>query len=664
MPLVQTRGAASAQGFGEFAQKAVNYIEDVFSTYLYNGTNTTLTITNGIDLSTKDGLVWVKDRLHAEPPWLYDTVRGGTKGLRSSLTDASNTNIDISSFNTDGFTLPANSNINYGPTNPSLHSYVSWTFRKQPKFFDVVTWTGNGANRTIPHSLDSVPGMIIVKRTDTVANWAVYHRSLANTQYLILNTQGSAATGATWWNSTTPTSTVFSLGTDASVNASGGTYVAYVFAHNAGGFGLTGLDNVISCGSYTGDGLDPGPAVTLGFEPQWIMVKKTTNVAAESWAIKDVMRGMPISSNGQNLYANLSGVETADAGARPTSTGFQVIGTNPAYNGSGETYIYIAIRRPMKAPTTGTSVFAIGTRNGTSGTTQFIPSGGTSFPTDLLWSLGRDAQNGTPVGPRYAVSRLTDTLGLELNTTGAEAFGSANPLATISGQQNTVKIGAAGNINGNVANTYVDYFLRRAPSFMDVVVYDQITSTNQRVSHNLTTVPELIICKIRTAGGDWLVYSQALGRGKYASLTTTSAFFTFANAWGTADPTTTDFGTSSSLLNTGYSHIAYLFSTLAGVSKVGSYTGTATTKQIDCGFTAGARWIMIKRTDSTGGWYVWDTTRGIVAGNDPYLVLNTTAVEITNTDYIDTYSAGFELSSTAPADINASGGTYIFLAIA
>jgi hypothetical protein len=115
--------------------------------------------------------------------------------------------------------------------------------------------------------------------------------------------------------------------------------------------------------------------------------------------------------------------------------------------------------------------------------------------------------------------------------------------------------------------------------------------------------------------------------------------------------------------NSGNNFVSYLFSTCAGVSKVGSYTGTATTKQIDCGFTAGARFVLIKRTDSTGDWYVWDTARGIIAGNDPYLLLNSTATEVTSTDYIDPYSAGFEISSTAPAAINASGGTFIFLAV-
>jgi hypothetical protein len=110
--------------------------------------------------------------------------------------------------------------------------------------------------------------------------------------------------------------------------------------------------------------------------------------------------------------------------------------------------------------------------------------------------------------------------------------------------------------------------------------------------------------------------------------------------------------------------VAYLFATCAGVSKVGSYTGTATTQTINCGFTAGARFVLIKRIDDIADWYVWDSARGIVAGNDPYLLINSTAAEVTGTDYVDTAASGFEISSTAPAAINASGGTFIFLAIA
>jgi hypothetical protein len=107
-----------------------------------------------------------------------------------------------------------------------------------------------------------------------------------------------------------------------------------------------------------------------------------------------------------------------------------------------------------------------------------------------------------------------------------------------------------------------------------------------------------------------------------------------------------------------------LFTTLAGISKVGGYTGTGSDLNVDCGFSAGARFVLIRRTDSSGDWYVYDSVRGIVAGNDPYTLLNTTATQVTNTDYIDPLSAGFTVTSSAPAGLNASSGNYVFLAIA
>ena len=123
--------------------------------------------------------------------------------------------------------------------------------------------------------------------------------------------------------------------------------------------------------------------------------------------------------------------------------------------------------------------------------------------------------------------------------------------------------------------------------------------------------------------------------------------------------------TSGDSVNTsGSTYVAYLFATCPGVSKVGSYTGTGTTQTINCGFTGGARFVLIKRTDSTGDWYTYDTARGIVSGNDPYLLLNSTSAEVTITDFIDPVSTGFALDSTALATINVSGGSYIFLAIA
>ena len=273
------------------------FIENLFSTWLYTGNGTSQTITNGIDLSTNGGLVWMKARSTAADHALYDTARGTTRDLASNTTTAQTTQATgLTAFTTSGFTIGSLAKINLNAT-----TFAAWTFREQPKFFDIVTWTGNGTNRTIPHNLGSVPGCIIVKRTSNAASWTVYHRSLANTQYLVLDSTLAPITDTTMWNSTTPTSTEFSVGTSSNVNANTSTYVAYIFAHNAGGFGLSGTDNVISCGSYTGSA-SATTSVTLGWEPQWLLVKRTDNTG--DWYIFDNMRGVVTGGIEQTLSAN------------------------------------------------------------------------------------------------------------------------------------------------------------------------------------------------------------------------------------------------------------------------------------------------------------------------------------------------------------------------
>ena len=655
MPLQATSGAASYDAFGGGVVAEPNYIESCFSTYLYTGNSGTQTITNGIDLSTKGGLVWIKQRASDRGHVLVDTVRGATKFLTTcnsaavgNATDAEGTDTArVPSFTTSGFTLGADSATNSG-------SMVSWTFRKQPKFFDIVTYTGNGSSKTINHNLGSVPGVMIVKSTTYVDNWAVYHRSLGATKYIELNNTDAASTsvGSRW--DAEPTSTSFSVGYNGSVNASGETYVAYLFAHDAGGFGLSGTDNVISCGSYTGNGT-AGNAVTLGFEPQWIMIKKTSS-AGGGWVIQDVMRGM--SNTGSVALSAQSSGDEADYGLStiiPTATGF----TLPSYggwNGSGETFIYIAIRRgPMKVPTTGTSVFAPIARTGTSSSNTAVTAG---FPVDAAFIKASstvkpwDVEDRLRGGGKY----------LEFQSTAAEVAGSPAATINFTASNTGVLLGTDSYVNSS-ANSYANYFLQRAPSFFDEVCYTG-TGAAQTLTHNLAAVPELMISRRRDAVAGWAVYSATLGATKYMRLQTDDAPSTGTTLWNDTAPTSTQFTLGSTQSASSGTYVQYLFATCAGVSKVGSYTGTATTQIINCGFTAGARFVMIKRTDSTGDWYVWDSARGIIAGNDPYLLLNSTAAEVTNTDYVDTAATGFEISSTAPAAINANGGTFIFLAIA
>lgn len=654
MPLQATSGAASQDAFGGGAPAALpTYIEDVFSTYLYTGNSSTQTITNGIDLSTKGGLVWIKRRT-SEAHYLFDTSRGALVELNTDGTDANQTKANsLTAFNTTGFSLGSFGGPNYSvaPDN----SYVSWTFRKQPKFFDIQTWTGTGSNTTISHALGSVPACIIVKRTDTTSDWQVYHRSLANTEYLVLNSTAAKATGATRWNSTTPTSSVFSLGTDATVNASGGTYVAYLFAHDAGGFGLSGTDNVISCGSYTGDGSTSGPVVTLGYEPQWLLVKRSS-AGANDWILFDNMRGMPVGSADSFLRPNTSQAEDSLTDyVSPTATGFNVVSASSNVNTNTNTYIYIAIRRgPMKVPTTGTSVYMGTTRTGNGAVTALTAAG---FPPDLYW-----AKSTAGVRDHAIFDRLRGPLPLLSSNNTQNEIAYTDDLVSFG--MTGVTTGTDGSTNAYNQNgvAYVNWYMRRAPSFFDEVCFT--VSGSVSLTHNLTVRPELVIYKTRGSADSWWTCANVNGvgqlnnNGNWAFTGTGNGLTDFAQA------TSTTIGNLNGLLlSSGNTVVAYLFATCPGVSKCGSYTGTGTTQTINCGFTGGARFVLIKRTDSTGDWYVWDSARGIIAGNDPYLLFNSTAAEVTSTDYIDTYSAGFEISSTAPAAINASGGSFIFLAI-
>ncbi len=619
-------------------------IESVFSTWLYTGTGAVQGIGNGIDLAGKGGMVWIKGRSGTTGHRLTDTTRGATKSLESNSNLAEFTeDTGLNFFTGTGFALSTDTDYN---TNGA--TYTSWTFRETEKFFDVVTYTGTGANRTITHNLGSVPGCIIVKRTDTTGDWQVYHRSLANTEYLVLNSTAAKATGATRWNSTTPTSTVFSLGTDATVNASGGTYVAYLFAHDAGGFGDSGADSVISCGSFTTDG-SGNATIDLGWEPQWVLVKSMT--AGENWLIYDNMRGWVNGSNDQVLSPSTSGAESSYEARHPLSTGFTFT------NGSASTtYVYIAIRRgPMKTPTDATTVFGLRARSGTGANATV--TGGQLADSVLI------KNRGSAVGDLFA-ARLTGTGYLDTSTAASEVSAGttilqANPWDVMDG----VKVGTTSTITNASSNTFINYLFRRAPGFFDVVAYTG-TGVARTVSHNLGVAPELMIVKLRgILTNNWIIYPN--NANAYLQFTN-DALISSGALWNSTAPTASVFSvaTQSAVNSSGSTYIAYLFASCPGVSKVGSYTGTGTTLSVDCGFTAGARFVLIKRTDSTGDWYVWDTARGIVSGNDSYLLLNSNAAEVTNTDFIDPLSSGFQISSTAPAAINASGGSFIYLAIA
>ena len=636
-------------------------VEDVFSTHMYlgSGSSSQKYPSGGadFDLLNEGGMVWIKNRTSSANHALFDTVRGVGKGLETSTTSAQTTSAsgDLTAFTSNGYTVGTNFNQNI---NTSGDTYVGWAFRKAEKFFDVVTYTGTGSALTVSHNLGSVPGMIMFKRTDSAGNWRVFHRSLGATKALRLNGTDAEAASSSYFNNTAPTSTQFTVGTDLS--DSGGTFVAYLFAHNDddGGYGPNGDLDIIKCGSFTtdssGDALVGG---NLGWEPQWVMIKNATSTGNGSWWIADTHRGFSCvgygSDTGRTHYFTANnptaeGVFIGPSTLNLNSTGFSMPSNAFA---SGQTFVYMAIRRaPTKEAESGIEVFGINA----GGSTNYFNDGAVNYmgvsPDDLVIVKRRDST--TPADQQWCV---TDRMrGIEPFTSWTTSTTTATPTLfthstaaeSLSGSRAGKYPGTTGNGGGNASSTNIlatglapgiSYWWRRSPKYFDVVGYVGDGATTQTITHNLQGVPKMIWGKRRDDTSNWMVY---YGSGLYnlflnstTNYTGLSAFYKVGN-YGTAIDSTTEFavalqsgGNADKSLNTsGAEYILYIFGEQTGITKIGTYSGTGSDLNIDCGFAA--RWVMIR--DATAGnsgqaWYVYDTTRGIATGNDKIIKFESTA---------------------------------------
>jgi hypothetical protein len=220
---------------------------------------------------------------------------------------------------------------------------------------------------------------------------------------------------------------------------------------------------------------------------------------------------------------------------------------------------------------------------------------------------------------------------------------------------------------------HVGYAWRRAPKYFDVVTYTGNSTAGRTINHNLGAVPDMIWIKMRSSSAaaiaytrGWVVTSLHLPNATATNDTTlyldTNGAEVDQAIMNDTGPTSTVFSVGSdpfvNFLNSTY--VAYLFATLAGISKVGTFSHTSgSSTDVDCGFSSGSSFVLVKRTDSTGNWYLWDSARGIVSGNDPYLLMDTNDFpHTTNTDYIDPLSSGFQITSSFTT------GSYFFYAIA
>jgi len=420
-------------------------------------------------------------------------------------------------------------------------------------------------------------------------------------------------------------------------------------------FGDAGDQNVIKCGSYVGNGdSNNPPEVYLGFEPSWLLIKNAST-GSTVWQIFDVMRGLNNDGSGASarLEANSSSAEATNAQAVTiNSTGFIATGNGSYQNSSGDTFVYMALRRPDgyvgKPPELGTGVFAMDT--GASSST--IPNYDSGFPVDFT------LQNSPVAGNNWRLmTRLTGSKQLRTNDTTAESTYAA------AGKFDS-NVGYSEDADGSGSQSW----MWKRSAGVDVVAYKGDDRSGGRpISHNLSVTPEMMWIKARNnASQPWMVYHKDVGHGKVLNLNSTSAESNNIYYLNNEAPNSTHFTVGQAdYVNGDYDYIAMLFASVDGISKVGSYTAPTTPNEylnIDCGFVP--RFIIIKGANIAQDWTVFDTLRGLTAsaGNDPFLALNSNAAQISSQDCVELTSTGFRIREGWNIRTSQSGYRYIFYA--
>jgi len=532
------------------------FLDDVFSTYLYKGTSGANTVNNGLDISGEGGLVWIKNRTSGRNSMLFDTVRGVNQEIATQSTSTQNNNTGLNqTFTSTGFTFNT-SNLD---VNSSSHDYASWSFRKAPGFFDVVTYTGNATTRTISHSLGSVPGLILIKDLTTAYDWFVYHKSKGNESFGKLNTTNTFWTGNDVWNSTSPTSTNFTInGNNTAVNTNTNSYVAYIFA---GGESTAATARSVE---FDGNG-------------DYLVIYNQADLSPEAGDFTLEMWIKP------DLWA------TGDSLVYASSSGFSITrdGSNNAL------------------------------KVGMAGSTTHLTS--TSLPEVGQWT-------------HVAVTRSGTTMRLFFN-------GVLNKSATVSHNYASPVtmyiVGGGGEFNGKISNFR---FVK------GTAVYTSSFRPPTEPLANITNTK--LLCCNGSAANSSTVTPGTINAEYDAAASTESPF---------DDPAGLVFGESGS----------------ESVIKCGSYKGLGTVPSgtvpptIFLGWEPS--WVMIKRTDSSGGWRMYDNMRGLTNHGDPFLYANASSAETTTSDdRIKVTSTGFVICpvSTGDSELNNGSGTeFVFLAI-
>ena len=669
--------------------------ESYFNTVLFTPTTSTSALpVTGVGFSP--GLAWAKYRgtgsgASTQSHYLVDTVRGITSRIFSNSTGQGTNDNYVQSFDSDGITYVnnlfnrtgANSVVGWfwkaasSDTTNNDGSITSTVRASQESGFSIVKYTGTGANATVGHGLNKPPSLIIVKPYGRAGdNWSVFNSISPNTQATFLNLNGTSQTPSSWgygsgtfWNNTSPTSSVFSLGTIADTNASGINIIAYCFAN---------IDGYQRIGSYAGNGSSNGPFVYTGFEPAWLLIKRLDG-GNSSWAIHDNKR---VTSNPRNkeLFANLSDAESTFTAVDFLDNGFQIVNSNALYNNNGNTYLFLAIAaNPDTTAPTKANSFKTVLYTGDDGTSRQLT--GMGFKPDFTWIKQRNAVD------NHALFDSVRGVNLSLSSNLVNVTNDRNDDSTkgvTSFDNDGVTLGSWNNVNAN-NDTYVAWNWkgldhdRNLPAVnndgsiissvsaniaagFSIVSYKGNATSGATVGHGLGAELDLLIVKSPNLTQAWNVYVKGVTttNAQYFRLNESNSIYSTSNPRfipANFNSNVFSIGSDNACNGNNDDYIAYCFKSISGYSKIGTYTISSSSDRVITGLGFTPSWVMVKRTDSTGSWVITDTSRLIT--KEIYADLSN--AENTDSNGVQSFdSDGFTVGTGSW--LGASGGTYIYMA--
>lgn len=491
-----------------------------FNTVLYDGTSATQSITG---VGFQPDFVWIKRRDGTENHYWQDSSRGSTQQIYSNLTNAQfNETTAVTSFDSDGFTMGS-----YNGINNSGESYVAWCWKANGGItssntegtitstvqantkakFSIVKFVGTGANATVGHGLGAAPEIIIFKSSTSVSGWKMFTNQTSDpaNQVMELSDPNGVAARADAFNATLPTSTLFSLGTYSDVNNNGNDMIAYCFASVAA---------YSSIGSYTGNGSTDGPIVNTGFEPAFLIVKRTDSSA--NWRLVDNKRS-PSNPRQKALFPNLNNAESdvSDDAVDFLTNGFQIKNSDSSWNNNGGTYLYIAFASDASSAPVLTDSFANKLYTGT-GSTQSIT--GLGFSPNYVWM-----KQTTFVDNHYNMDSVRGAaFRIHSNLTAAQGGPDTNRFTSFDTDGFTIGSDPSVNQSGSGFVTW-NWKANPVPTINTDGGIQSIVSANQAsgfsivkwdgtgsastVGHGLSAAPEIILTKRLNGVGDWYSFS-------------------------------------------------------------------------------------------------------------------------------------------------------------